>query len=158
MNRIKILFVEDDLPKNHADDMLWTLLINESYDVIPVRTGAEAWESLQSTKYDMVLLDIMLPPDHGEGVSAFAGVKRLDMGLHLLKKLRAGEFETQGTPRDTPVVVVSAVPGVDRWNRIKEFVGNDQRCLVKPVSPYDVVEAVKQALEKGNSIGEAEHD
>ena len=60
----KILFVEDELPEDDADNMLWTLLIDASYDVTPVRTGVEAWESLQDTKHDLVLLDIMLPPDH----------------------------------------------------------------------------------------------
>ncbi|MBE9581335.1 MAG: hypothetical protein IMF18_06925 [Proteobacteria bacterium] len=158
MNRIKILFVEDDLPPDSADDMLWTLLINEGYDVTPDKTGAEAWESLQSTKYDLILLDIMLPPDHGEGIPVLDGVQRLDMGIHLLKELRDGKFEPGGTSRDVPAVVVSAVPGVDRWNKLGKLVGNDQWCLKKPVSPYDVVEAVKKALGKGNSDGEAEHD
>lgn len=158
MNRIKILFVEDDLPENDADNMLWTLLINEGYAVTPVRAGAEAWESLQSTKYDLVLLDIMLPPDHEKEIPALAGVQRLDMGLYLLEKLRDGKFESHGTSRDAPVVVISAVPGVDRWKRIEEFVGNDHWCLEKPVSPYDVVKEVKQALGKGNFFGEAEND
>ena len=158
MSRIKLLFVEDDLPGDDADDMLWTLLINESYDVTPVRTGTEAWELLKDTKYDMVLLDIMLPPDHEEGIPHLDGVQRLDMGLYLLKELRDGKFEPGGTCRDVPVVVVSAVPGVDRWNDITKFVGNDQWCLEKPVSPYDVVEAVKQALGKGNSFGEVDND
>lgn len=154
----KILFVEDELPEDDADNMLWTLLIDESYDVTPVRTGVEAWESLQDTKHDLVLLDIMLPPDHEKVIPPLSGVQRLDMGLHLLKELRNGEFEPGGTSRDVPVVVVSAVPGVDRWKKLRQLVGNDQRCFEKPISPYDVVEAVKQALEKENSIGEAEHD
>jgi len=154
----KILFVEDELPEDDADDMLWTLLVKESYDVTPVRTGVEAWESLQDTKYDLVLLDIMLPPDHEEVISPLAGVQRLDMGLYLLKELRDGKFEPDGTSRDVPVVVVSAVPGMDRWSKLRQLVGNDQRCLEKPVSPYDVVDVVIQALEKGTSIGEAEHD
>jgi CheY-like chemotaxis protein len=158
MNRIKILFVEDDLPENDADDILWTLLINESYDVTPVRTGAEAWESLQSTKYDLVLLDIMLPPGHRKVIPPLAGVQRLDMGLYLLKELRSARFESHGTSRDVPVVVVSAVPGVVRWHNIGKLVGDNQCCLEKPVSPYDVVNAVKQALGKGNSFGEAEND
>jgi len=158
MNRIKILFVEDDLPPDNTDDMLWTLLKNEDYDVTPARTGAEAWESLQSTKYDLILLDIMLPPNHGDEIPALAGVQRLDMGIHLLKELRDGKFEPGGTAQDVTVVVVSAVPGVDRWNKLGKLVGNDQWCLEKPVSPFDVVEAVKQALSKGSSIGEAEYD
>ncbi|MBE9571344.1 MAG: hypothetical protein IMF11_11995 [Proteobacteria bacterium] len=154
----KILFVEDELPEDDADDMLWTLLINEGYDVTPVKTGAEAWKSLQGAKYDLVLLDIMLPPDHEEGIPPLAGVQRLDMGLYLLKELRDGKFEPGGTSGDIPVVVVSAVPGVDRWNKLRQLVGNHQWCIEKPVSPFDVVEAVKQALGKGNSFGEAEND
>lgn len=152
MDKIKILFVEDDLPKEAADNMAWTLLCDEGYDVIPARTGQAAWNNLMKIRFDLIIFDIMLPPNHGAKAPDLSGVQRLDMGLHLLKKLRAGTFEAQGTLRDVAVVVVSAVPGVDRWDKISELVGGDRWCLVKPVSSDSLIEVVKQALGKEGSI------
>ena len=154
MSKTKILFVEDDLPKEAADNMAWMLLCDEGYDVIPARTGQEAWNNLMEMRFDLIIFDIMLPPNHGAKIPDLSRVQRLDMGLHLLKELRAGAFELQGTSRDVPVVVVSAVPGVDRWDKIRELVGGDHWCLVKPVSPHSLIEVVKQALGKEGSIRE----
>ena len=156
MSKIKILFVEDDLPKEAADNMAWTLLCNEGYDVIPARTGQEAWNNLMEMRFDLIIFDIMLPPDHGAKTPNLSNVQRLDMGLHLLKKLRAGTFELQGTSRDVPVVVVSAVPGVDRWDKIEGLAGGKHLCLVKPVSPRELIKVVKQALGKEDSIREVQ--
>lgn len=154
MDKIKILFVEDDLPKEAADNMAWTLLCDEGYDVIPARTGQEAWNNLMKIRFDLIIFDIMLPPNHGAKTSNLSKVQRLDMGLHLLKELKAGAFEPQGTSRDVPVVVVSAVLGVDRWDKIRGLVGSDHWCLDKPVSPYSLIEVVKLALRNKGSMQE----
>jgi len=156
MSKIKILFVEDDLPKEAAGNMAWTLLCDEGYDVIPARTGQEAWNNLIKMRFNLIIFDIMLPPNHGAETPNLSRVQRLDMGIHLLKKLRAGDFESQGTFRDVAVVVVSAVPGVDRWDKIRELVGGDCCCLVKPVSPHKLIEVVRQALGKEGSIREVQ--
>lgn len=152
----KILFVEDDLPKEAADNMAWVLLCDEGYDVIPARTGKEAWNNLMKTRFDLIIFDIMLPPNHGAETPNLSNVQRLDMGIHLLKELRAGAFEPQGTPHDVAVVVVSAVPGVDRWDKIEKLAGGKHLCLVKPVSPHKLIEFVKQALGKEGSIREVQ--
>lgn len=152
MDKIKILFVEDDLPKEAADNMAWTLLCDEGYDVIPARTGQEAWNNLMEMRFDLIIFDIMLPPNHGAKTPNLSKVQRLDMGLHLLKELKAGAFEPQGTSLDVPVVVVSAVPGVDRWDKISELVGGTHWCLVKPVSPYSLIEVVRRALGNEGSM------
>lgn len=156
MSKIKILFVEDDLPKEAADNMAWILLCDEGYDVIPAKTGNEAWNNLMETRFDLIIFDIMLPPNHGAKIPNLCNVQRLDMGIHLLEELRAGTFKLQGTSRDVPVVVVSAVPGVDRWDKIEKLAGGKHLCLVKPVSPHNLIEVVKQALGKEGSIREVQ--
>jgi two-component system, OmpR family, response regulator QseB len=74
---MKILLVEDDLriAKPLAED-----LRNQHHVVDLARDGVEGWEYSQTTDYDLILLDLMLP--------------RLD-GITLCQQLRAGGCRSQ---------------------------------------------------------------
>lgn len=148
MDRKKILFVEDELEDNPEENEVWLGLKEHGYEVTAAKNGQQAWGYLAAEKFDLILLDIMLPPNEEiePTASELSMIKRMDMGLHLLKKLRSRTFERQGTSAQVSVVVVSAVPGVDRWKKLVELVGNERWCLAKPCSPLEVVAAIKEAL------------
>lgn len=147
----RIIFVEDDLDEDQEDSAVWSALVEAGYEVTPVRSGMEAFRKLQSETFHLVLLDIMLPPRHPGDKEPLAPelekVLRLNMGLRLLELIRNGFFEgSGGTPAAVPVVVVSAVPGMERWKEIRRLVGKREWALRKPKETHEVLTAVRQAL------------
>ncbi|MBM4285503.1 MAG: response regulator [Deltaproteobacteria bacterium] len=147
----KILFVEDDLDEDPEDSAGYRLLREAGYDVTIVRSGMEAFRKLQFEAFHLVLLDIMLPPrqpdDEEPLASELVGVLRLNMGLKILELIKEGFFEkARGIPRTVPVVVVSAVPGMERWKIIRSLVGKREWALRKPKETFEVLDAVRQAL------------
>jgi CheY-like chemotaxis protein len=155
MNK-RILYVEDELEEVPEENEVWYSLVEHGYEVVPARNGQDAVYYLTNEKFDLILLDVMLPPyeENGPIGADLANVKRMEMGAHLLRKLRSGSFEGGGTFAQVPVVVVSAVPGVELWKELKHLVRNERWCLTKPCSPMDVLTAVDEALRVGIARGE----
>ncbi|HEX2985639.1 MAG TPA: response regulator transcription factor [Caproiciproducens sp.] len=77
-----ILIVEDD---QEINNLLCSILNEEQYHCVSEYSGKDAYETLKSNKFDMVLLDLMLPEMSGD---------------ELLKDLR--RFS------DVPVIIISA--------------------------------------------------
>ncbi len=141
----KILFIEDELEDFVQKDPFYKKLSYRGFEVDTARTGAEAWRKLMKDSYDLVLLDIMLPP--GEpAISALNGVPRLEMGLSILKALRKGEFSQKGVARDVPVVVLTGVSDSRIWDGLEEHIEDPDLCLAKPSEPDDMARAVEKAL------------
>jgi DNA-binding response OmpR family regulator len=63
----KILLAEDDMFINKAYS---TGLIDDGFKVVTVSDGAEALEKLKSEKFDLVLLDLIMPVINGFEVLA----------------------------------------------------------------------------------------
>lgn len=66
-DRKKILIVEDDKPLSHA---LMLKLGHEGFNVEAAYDGEEALEKLNTQKYDLVILDLVMPRIDGFGVLA----------------------------------------------------------------------------------------
>ena len=81
---IKILIVDDDV---YIGDMVAAALTKQGYEPVRAYSGTEALLVLESTKPDVILLDLMLPGLNGE---------------ELIKRIK-----------DIPVIVVSAKVGID---------------------------------------------
>lgn len=79
---INILVVEDD---KEINSLLCKILSENQYNCVSEYSGRAAYEALKTTKFDMILLDLMLPEMSGE---------------ELLKSYR--RFS------DTPVIIISA--------------------------------------------------
>lgn len=79
---IKILIVEDD---NYINNMIFKLLEKRQYNVVQAYSGTEAMIHIENSKFDLVLLDLMLPGITGE---------------ELLKNIRK--------TKQMPVIIVSA--------------------------------------------------
>jgi DNA-binding response OmpR family regulator len=127
----KILVVEDDpnIMKN-----LSLLLINEGYAVVAASLQKDAIAKLEEERFDLILLDIMLPD--GSGFSVCTAVKKTG---------------------DTPVVFltasddeISAVTGLD--------LGADDY-IIKPFRPLELLSRIKNILRragKSESVFEIE--
>lgn len=80
--KTKLLLVEDD---PEIARIIRDMFLREGYEITWATTGLEGWEDFQSSSYDLVLVDIMLP--------------EMD-GLTLCKNIR---FKS-----DVPMIIISA--------------------------------------------------
>ena len=145
---IKLLDIEDELPENLDDSMLMLFLEEKDFFVQPARTGGEAIKYLKSQEFDLILLDMMLPPgdlNDKESIE-LQSVSRLYVGISILRKIRSGEFESNGTSKDVPVLVISAITGEKRWKDLNELIGANSDYLTKPCSPEDQIDKIESLL------------
>lgn len=62
MNKDVVLVVDDD---KSIRELLTILLNNQDIDVIPAKDGLEALELLKKNKFDLIILDVMMPKMDG---------------------------------------------------------------------------------------------
>jgi len=86
MKRPHILLVEDET--NIAQALLYNLDL-EGYRVLHVTTGAEALALLETSRCDLVILDLMLPDSHG--IDICRQMRRRDKRLPILILTALGE-------------------------------------------------------------------
>ncbi|XDE61614.1 response regulator [Arthrospira platensis BEA 1257B] len=107
---MRILLVEDNL---HLADALVAMLTSQKYQVDLVNDGQQGWEYIQSSSYDLVLLDIELP--------------LLD-GISLCHQLRSHNFQV-------PILLLTA-----RNNQQDKVKGLDAGADDYMVKPLDIAE------------------
>jgi DNA-binding response OmpR family regulator len=86
MNRPHILLVEDEA--NIAQALLFNLEL-EGYRVTHAMTGAAALSSFASERFDLIILDLMLPDSHG--IDICRQLRRKDSRLPILILTALGE-------------------------------------------------------------------
>jgi len=118
------ILVVDDSETNR--DILARRLAREGYEVECAPDGVQALEAVQRRKFDLVLLDIMMP-----GLN----------GYQVLERLKA-------TPElhDIPVIMISALNEIDSIVRCIEMGAEDY--LPKPFNPVILRARVEASLEK----------
>jgi len=107
---VSILIVEDDL---QTAEFLQKYLITCNFDVHHVETTSDALSLLSQRRFDMLLLDLVLPD--------FSG-------FDLLRELR--------TRYTTPVIVISAHG--DTKNKVRAFRHGASDYMVKPIDPEEL--------------------
>ena len=105
------LLIVDDLEANR--DVLSRRLRRQGYSVATAENGRMALEKMRAERFDLVLLDIMMP--------------EMD-GYEVLQRLKADE-----ALRDVPVVMISALSELDSAVRCIEMGAEDY--LLKPFNP-----------------------
>lgn len=96
----------------------------KGYEVVTANDGIEALEKLAQNKFDLILLDIMMP--------------RMN-GLEVLK-----EIKTKSPYKDTPIIMLTSEKGdADRQTAMKLGAKN---FLTKPFQPPELLEAVEKAI------------
>jgi two-component system copper resistance phosphate regulon response regulator CusR len=119
--RIRVLIVEDE-PK--VANALRQGLEGEQYDVVVEHTGEGAISQIETERFDMILLDLMLP---GCG------------GLDILAALRGQGIET-------PVLVLTARDTVD--DRVSGLDCGADDYLVKPFAFEEVLARIRALLRR----------
>ncbi len=115
-----ILVAEDD---DNIRNLLTSYLSVSGYEMVSVATGSAALKALERTKFDMAILDIMMPDANG-----------LDICQHIRQH------------QNMPVLLLTAL-GEER-DRIRGFEAGADDYLVKPFSPRELVARVKAILRR----------
>lgn len=123
-----ILVAEDN---RVMSDVMRFNLQNAGYQVTVARNGTEAWELLQSTKFDVLVTDYQMPGLTGEEVCTALRIHYPDWHL--------------------PIIFLSARGLELSVDRMKSELGIET-LLHKPFSPRELVEAVGKCLEKSAQL------
>ncbi|NJM05614.1 SpoIIE family protein phosphatase [Candidatus Gracilibacteria bacterium] len=124
MNEIGTILVVDDNENNR--DLLARRLQKRGHSIVVAEDGVQCLELLARQRFDMVLLDIMMP--------------RMD-GYEVLEHLR-----DDNVLRYIPVIVISAVGELDSVVRCIELGAEDY--LLKPFNPVLLHAKIDACLEK----------
>ncbi len=116
----KVLVVDDD---PHIRELIRVFLEKEGLDVAEASDGLKALEKLETTRADLVILDVMMP--------------NLD-GWELCRRLRQSG--------DLPVLMITAKGETSQ--KIKGFELGADDYLVKPFEPAELVARVKALLKR----------
>lgn len=123
---MKILVVDDE---KNIRLVIREYLENEGYCVDEAKDGLEALEFLKRSKYNLIIVDIMMP--------------NMD-GFSLLKKI---------DDKDLPIIMLSARE--DEYDKLEGFNLGVDDYITKPFSPKELVARCKAVLKRINSkIGE----
>ena len=117
------ILVVDDNETNR--DLLSRYIRNQGYGVVTAINGKKALEMIQAEKYDLVLLDILMP--------------ELD-GYDVLKWIKNSEL------RHIPVIMISALDEIDSVVKCIEMGAEDY--LSKPFNPVILKARINACLEK----------
>lgn len=122
-----ILIVEDEAALN---DAFTTVLKSNGFNVVSAFNGKEALEATQKEKFDVILLDLLMPV--------------MD-GIEFLK-----EYE----PKDEKAYIV-VFSNLDSETNIEEVydLGANRYVLKSWASPKELVKIVKDALKQKNGTG-----
>ncbi len=113
---MNILIVEDE---KHLNDLLYDYILDAYPDshILQIYDGISALNQIQSTDFDLILLDIMLPHMNG---------------FDICKKIREKS--------DVPIIMLSALN--DEENQIKGFELGIDDYVTKPYSPKIVIKKI----------------
>jgi Response regulators consisting of a CheY-like receiver domain and a winged-helix DNA-binding domain len=86
----KILLVEDDI---NLGNLLQDSLELKNYDVVLKRNGEEAFNEFKANKYDMCILDVMMPKK--DGFTLAKDIRRINSSVPII-------FLTAKALKETP--------------------------------------------------------
>jgi two-component system OmpR family response regulator len=119
-----ILIVDDDA---EIRSLLRDYLSRQGYRAVAVPDGRGMWQALERTRFDLIVLDVMLPGEDG---------------LTLCRNLRARS--------NTPVIMLTAL-GEETDRIIGLEMGADDY-LAKPFSPRELLARVKAVLRRTRTL------
>jgi CheY-like chemotaxis protein len=131
-----ILFVEDE---ELAQLAILGLARERGWTVNVAETADKAVEHLRTKRYDLIILDVMIPPG-----MELKGTPFREAGKELAIKLRRGQVGLLRTPSDVPILAVTAVSDI-RVLRELDGAGN-VTILNKPIDAADVVAEAERVL------------
>ncbi|MBC8416270.1 MAG: response regulator, partial [Candidatus Cloacimonetes bacterium] len=131
MNQLRILWVDDEV--EHLKPFI-IFLTERGYNLKTVSNGADAIESVLNEKFDLVLLDEMMPGL--DGLSTLREIKKINNALPVVMVTKS---EEEGLMED-------AIAG-----QIADY-------LIKPINPNQIIMAIKKIFQadeiRKSKIGE----
>lgn len=118
---MRLLLVEDEPELN---EIIAKRLKKEHYGVDQCFDGEEAWDYIEFTEYDAIILDIMLP--------------KID-GIELMKRIRAQK-------KDTPVIMLTAKDTTE--DRVTGLDSGADDYLVKPFAFDELLARIRVLLRR----------
>ncbi len=104
--------------------LFYDILTYQNYDVEKAYDGLEAYQKIESNKYDLIILDIQLP--------------KMD-GFKVLKKLKEKNISLSN------IIIVSACAMDEDKAKAKAF--NIETYLTKPIDINNFLKTVKEKLD-----------
>ncbi|MCK4653119.1 MAG: response regulator, partial [Candidatus Cloacimonetes bacterium] len=130
MNQLRILWVDDEI--EHLKPFI-IFLTERGYNLKTVSNGADAIESVLNEKFDLVLLDEMMPGL--DGLTTLREIKKINFSLPVIMVTKS---EEEGLMED-------AIAG-----QIADY-------LIKPINPHQIIMAIKKIFQadeiRRNKIG-----
>jgi len=120
---VEVLLVEDD---ETIGELVRYNLERQGYSVDWVLDGKEALKRLSEKKYDIVVLDLMLP--------------EID-GLELCRRVREGKVN-----KETPIIVLTALSDED--TKVKGFSSGADDYVTKPFSVKELIARIEAVLRR----------
>ncbi|WP_456342436.1 response regulator transcription factor [Thermovibrio sp.] len=120
---VEVLLVEDD---EAIGDLVKYNLERQGFSVDWVLDGKEALERLNEKKYDIIILDLMLPSVDG---------------LELCQKVRQ-----EGKNKETPIIVLTALGDED--TKVKGFSAGADDYVTKPFSVKELLARIEAVLRR----------
>jgi CheY-like chemotaxis protein len=124
---MRILVVED---QDSIRRMIEALVQARGYEVVAVSNGAKAIDTVATQKFELVLLDLMLPGQY----DGFAVCQRL---------------KTDPATRTIPVVIISALD--DPESRQKAAAAGASAYYTKPFSPIALLKEIERLKGQANA-------
>lgn len=119
-----ILIVDDD---SEIRGLLRDYLSRQGYHAVAVAEGRGMWQALERGRFDLIVLDVMLPGEDG---------------LTLCRNLRAR--------CDTPVIMLTALG--DEMDRIVGLEMGADDYLAKPFNPRELLARIKAVLRRARTL------
>lgn len=95
----KILIAEDELPISRA---LGNKLIKEGYEIVVAPNGAEAIKELAKTKFDLAIIDLIMPIKDGWAILEYAKKNKIKTPIIVASNL--GQTEDEKSVRELGAV------------------------------------------------------
>ena len=133
----RILFVDDE---DWSVTPYFPKLQDNDVEVDLARDGDQALDMLRKKKYDLIVLDIMLPP----GTNIGRRVEPRKAGAILLEMIRHNEISNMMTAPEVPVVILTAVTDQKLSDKIKQL--DVTEIFQKPAAFEEVTEKLLALL------------
>jgi CheY-like chemotaxis protein len=144
--RRKILWIEDE----HAYYVGLKSDLDDLADLTISNTKDEAVQTMIENRFDLIILDVMLPDDKEDEK---VGLINLRAGQDILAKLRE-ESKDPGwkTLPNTRVLVITAQGVEEQLAKVEELIGGQGRLLEKPNFNERIIAAVQEELGLATSL------
>ncbi|MBD2163969.1 response regulator [Calothrix membranacea FACHB-236] len=126
---MKLLLIEDD---ESLAQLLRATLMAQNYQVELAPDGQQGWDLAQSSVYDLIVLDLILP--------------KLD-GINFCKRLRLQNGNVERSPnQNTPILLLTALDNV--MNKVIGLDAGADDYMVKPVNLDEFMARVRSLLRR----------